>query len=211
MSPRCTIAQFAKAPELGRVKTRLQVVLDRQTCLDLHCWLTEDILQRLHVAGYQYELWVAGISEHPFFKRLQQQYDVSLMQQVGSDLGERLFYAGQTIIERGEMAILIGSDCPFLTTEYVKNAQDVLREDGCDAVVGPALDGGYVLLGLARTHKQLFSYIPWGTGDVLQETERQLKKLSWRYKLLPALSDIDRPEDLALLRNLPGFPSDLIM
>lgn len=198
----CTVAQFVKAPILGQVKTRLQNTLGEQACLDLHCRLAEFVLRQLYSVSDVYELWVTESVTQPFFESLQQNYGIHLMQQVGGDLGERLLYASKTIIERKQVAILIGSDCPFLTEEYLASAQYALTQKNYDAVIGPALDGGYVLLGLRRTSAQLFLPIHWGSSSVLKETQTQLENMGWRYKLLPALNDIDRPEDLALLEGL---------
>jgi hypothetical protein len=68
--------------------------------------------------------------------------------------------------------------------------------DGNDAVFAPALDGGYVLIGLARTDPALFRAIPWSTPQVMDETERRLARLDWSWKKLQPLADIDLPQDL---------------
>jgi glycosyltransferase A (GT-A) superfamily protein (DUF2064 family) len=99
---------------------------------------------------------------------------------------------------------LVGSDCPVLTAEYLRDAAAALA-GGNDAVFGPAEDGGYLLIGLARKPSaQLFEGIAWGTATVMQETRKRLARFDWRWHELTTLWDVDRPEDLLRLRELRG-------
>ena len=106
-------------------------------------------------------------------------------------------------LAEGSPGLLIGSDCPALTPEYLREAAAALV-NGYDAVIGPAEDGGYVLIGLARVHSSLFERIRWGGPDVLEDTRARFGALGWRCRELDTLWDIDRPEDLERLRN--GMP-----
>jgi hypothetical protein len=123
---------------------------------------------------------------------------VSLHLQQGDDLGERMARA----LSRAMPAIVMGSDCPSLTPADLREAAAAL-DWGVDAVLGPARDGGYVLLGLRRIDASLFEGITWGTDTVLQETRSRLRSLGWRWHELPTRFDIDRPEDLRLLSPMP--------
>jgi glycosyltransferase A (GT-A) superfamily protein (DUF2064 family) len=97
---------------------------------------------------------------------------------------------------------LIGCDCPALTPVYLREAAAALA-GGNDAVLGPAEDGGYVLIGLARAPVvQLFEDIAWGTATVMQETRTRLARGHWRWRELEPLWDLDRPEDLWRLSQL---------
>lgn len=75
-------------------------------------------------------------------------------------------------------------------------------ESGADAVIGPAVDGGYYLIGLRRNDESLFSNMPWGTRQVASLTYEKMKALNWRVSTLPLRRDIDRPEDLEYLPEL---------
>ncbi len=103
-------------------------------------------------------------------------------------------------------ALVIGTDCPALTVDHLRAAADVLRA-GTDAVVCPARDGGYVLIGMHSPEPKLFADMPWSTPSVMAETRRRLRqfKLTWREPAL--LWDIDTPDDLRRLDEvgLAGF------
>ncbi|HET7370491.1 MAG TPA: DUF2064 domain-containing protein, partial [Gammaproteobacteria bacterium] len=94
--------------------------------------------------------------------------------------------------------LLIGSDCLDYSADYLVTALDALAS-GDDAVLGPAADGGYVLIGLARNHPALFEGIEWGSTSVLAATRARLRELDWRFRELPVLHDIDRPEDVPVV------------
>ena len=90
--------------------------------------------------------------------------------------------------------ILTGSDCPVMTPNYLHGAAAALADH--DAVMGPAKDGGYVLLGLRRSHASLFTDMRWGGGRVLAETRQRLADLGWSYHTLATLWDVDTPAAL---------------
>ena len=87
---------------------------------------------------------------------------------------------------------------PALSAQYLRDADRALAR-GDDAVIGPAEDGGYALIGLSRCDPELFRDIPWGGSEALAETRRRIAALGWRVVELPALWDVDRPEDLERL------------
>ena len=97
-------------------------------------------------------------------------------------------------------AIVIGCDCPALTPGHLREAA-VALVGGADAVLVPAEDGGYVLIGLGRVEASLFERIRWGESSVLAETRERLAALGWRWRELETLWDLDRPEDLARFRR----------
>jgi glycosyltransferase A (GT-A) superfamily protein (DUF2064 family) len=96
--------------------------------------------------------------------------------------------------------VLIGTDCPPLDGDYLARALAAMADR--DAVLGPAEDGGYVLLGLWRAAPELFADMPWGTDRVAALTRQRMAALGWRWAELPMLWDLDRPEDLARYRAL---------
>src|SRR6266516_3682623 len=96
--------------------------------------------------------------------------------------------------------LAIGSDCPALEPQHLRDAADALR-DGCDAAVIPAEDGGYVLIGLRQPRPDLFADMPWGTGTVMAETRRRAAELGLAVRELAPLWDLDLPADLDRLRE----------
>ncbi len=106
------------------------------------------------------------------------------------------------------MALLMGTDCPSLTADDLQESAEVLRR-GVDAVIGPAEDGGYVLIGLRRHTPELFTGIPWGTGAVLPRTRERLSGLGWKWHELSEQWDVDRPEDIERLKQEGHFRKEL--
>ena len=203
--PDSRIVLFAKAPVLGTVKTRMQPALTAQQSLQLHCELVSYCLQTaIQSRAAPVELWV---SEH---HRWWQQLSATVRLQVGDDLGERLYHAANTVLAEHHSVVMIGGDCPFITAEYLHQALTALHS-GERCVIGPARDGGYVLMGLAACHQavplrdSVFSNIDWGQAQVLQQTQQRIAALGWCYHQLPFERDIEQPEDIESLAGLPAF------
>lgn len=202
--PRSRLLLFAKAPVPGTVKTRLIPALGEAGATRLHARLVEHALALAVAAGSglaPVELWCAPATDHPFFAASAATHPVRLCSQRGADLGERMHHALATALEEAESAVLMGSDCPAIDGGYLAQAF-VALEDGADLVLGPAADGGYVLVGLRRPQPALFRHIPWGGAEVLARTRERAHSLGLTVRELPELWDVDRPEDLARLRSL---------
>ena len=189
--------QFARQPVAGAVKTRMIPRLTPEQALALHCELvlwTAGALVQADLGSV--ELAVAGDVQHRLFERCRALGVNALVGQHGEDLGERMYNALASGLERFERVVLVGSDCPGIDRDYLVQALEGL--DRADIVLGPATDGGYVLIGVRTVCRELFEGIPWGTSAVFAETERRLDRLDWSRVTLPPLADIDRPEDLVL-------------
>ena len=113
--------------------------------------------------------------------------------QIGTDLGQRMQNAFATTMEKEDKTIIIGSDCPGLNAEVLEEAYQQL--DRHPFVIGPALDGGYYLLGMRQYRPAVFQGINWSTEQVLPQTLRKIKEMGATAHLLPALSDVDYEED----------------
>jgi rSAM/selenodomain-associated transferase 1 len=94
---------------------------------------------------------------------------------------------------------IIGTDCPEIEEKLILEAFESLKTH--DLVLGPAVDGGYYLIGLKQVFPELFRDIPWGTGQVLVATQKIATRLALKTAYLQELADIDRPEDLPILKN----------
>ncbi|HEX6267459.1 MAG TPA: TIGR04282 family arsenosugar biosynthesis glycosyltransferase [Burkholderiales bacterium] len=174
---------FSRRPVPGRVKTRLVPRLGEWGAARLHERLTAHTLRTAAAAR-------CGPVEL-----------IDSARQRGAHLGARMHHALAHALRRHRGAILIGSDCPALRAAHLERAARWLA-GGCDAVLGPAEDGGYVLIGASRLSPRLFSGIEWGGPCVYQATARELDALGYRWRALPTLWDVDRPEDLERLRAL---------
>ncbi|ARN73069.1 TIGR04282 family arsenosugar biosynthesis glycosyltransferase [Oceanicoccus sagamiensis] len=196
---------FAKAPIAGEVKTRLSPFLSAENAAQLHRRLVLHTLKTASLLEHcQVELWVG--SDHVWWDQLAGQYAITLHKQCGMDLGERMLSAFDDVLSRSDKAVIMGTDCPWITPHYVQSAFDSLDQNS--AVIGPAKDGGYVLLGLKRPMPALFQTMPWGGETVFAETVSRLQGVAWCE--LEPLRDIDRPEDVMVLKkSLPALTVDL--
>lgn len=189
------VVVFAKAPRPGAVKTRLIPLLGAEAAAALHARLVEHTLATACAAGIgPVELCCAPRTDDPFFGCCGDRYVISLAPQAEGDLGARMLDAFARTLPAARRVILIGSDCPALTASHLRQAVHALTE-GNDAVLIPAEDGGYALIGLNRCDALLFHDIEWGSATVMAATRERLHRLQWRWKELETLWDIDRPED----------------
>jgi uncharacterized protein len=192
---------FAKAPVPGAAKTRLIAALGADGAARLHARLVERALETACAAHLgPVELCCAPDRAHPFFAACAAPFGAALTDQGTGDLGERMHRA----LAAGLPAVLIGADCPAMTPEYLRDGAGALAA-GYDVVLGPAEDGGYVLIGANRTRPDAFARIGWGGPDVMAEQRARLREGGWRWSELAPLWDVDRPEDLARIRSgIPG-------
>ncbi len=195
----CRVMVFARAPTPGKAKSRLIPALGEAGAAALHRRLVMHCLRAARDSRLgPVELWCAPDAGDPFFRDCERRCGVSLHPQGEGDLGARMQRAFESALALSPRAILVGSDIPALSPRYLRDADQALGR-GDDAAIGPAEDGGYVLIGLSRCDPELFRDIPWGGPEVLAETRRRLAALSWRSSELPVLWDVDRPEDLERL------------
>lgn len=204
--PSGTLLLFGREPIAGQVKTRLIPALGAEGAARLYQGLLELAVEAAAaVPGVHRELWCTGAPPTDgVCAGLALARGLSLHRQPGGSLGDRMAAALARALQRTDRAVLIGSDCPGYHSGYLKAALGALTDH--DAVLGPAADGGYVLIGLSRYAPQLFAKMPWGTGKVLAQTRAALERLGWSWAELPTLTDLDRPEDLA---QVPAFMASL--
>lgn len=187
---------FTKAPVAGAVKTRLIPALGADGAAALHKKLIVSCLDNA-IAPQQWDsyLWCAPDPSHPLFQTVAQQYPLQLRQQTGVDLGARMFNAFESLATTYQRMVIVGTDCPQISVDHIKDVFAALKND-VDAVITPAEDGGYVLMGLTRVPAILFKNIAWGSSQVMQQTRVALRDAGLRWQELGLFWDIDRPEDL---------------
>jgi glycosyltransferase A (GT-A) superfamily protein (DUF2064 family) len=179
---RTRVIVFARTPRAGRVKTRLVPLLGEQGAARLHARLLRRALTTALEADLgPVELWTTR-------------------RQRGADLGARMHHAFARSLRRAERVVLIGSDCPALRGSDLRKAARWLA-GGADAVFAPAEDGGYALIALRRVSPRLFDGVEWGGAQVMVQTRARLTTLGWRWRELPEVWDVDRPEDYRRLER----------
>lgn len=187
---------FVRAPEAGRVKTRLAASLGAEGALRVYRRLADHTVRearelepgvevRIHFTpadrGAEVRAWLGG---GPCY-----------LPQAEGDLGARMEAAFRAAFEEGaDRVVIIGSDLPEVSAALLRRALVAL--DAHPAVLGPARDGGYYLLGMRRMIPGVFHRVPWSTGDVLARTLERMRAAGVEPALLDTLADVDEAADL---------------
>ncbi len=188
------ILAFVRAPEAGRVKTRLAAALGAEGALRVYRRLAEHTVRqarevdaelRIHFtpAGWEDEVR-AWLGDGPRY-----------IPQAEGDLGSRMEAAFRAAFGDGaERVVIVGSDLPEISAALLRRAFEELDEHR--AVLGPARDGGYYLLGMKTMIPGVFDDVPWSTGEVLARTLQRMRAAGVEPALLPTLADVDEADDL---------------
>jgi rSAM/selenodomain-associated transferase 1 len=191
---RARIAVFAKAPVAGAVKTRLAASIGAQAAAALHAgFVRRALAMAVESQAGPVDLWCTPDEGGDFFAGCAREFGVALRRQQGGDLGARMGHAMEATLATGASLVLIGSDCPAMTAEHLRRAREALFDN--DAVLTPAEDGGYVLVGQSVRLASIFTDIPWSTGAVMERTRERLVRDGAKWVELETLWDVDRPED----------------
>jgi uncharacterized protein len=187
---------FTRYPRPGQAKTRLIPALGPEGAARLQIAMTEHSLLQARGLKRPIAIYYTNGEARELQDWLGE--DLRYCTQGSGDLGAKMLGAFcHTLGEGYGAAVIIGTDCPGLDTQLLEQAFEALQTS--DLVLGPALDGGYYLIGLRRVIPDLFENIPWSTDQVLSQTLAIAKGLELDVCLLPELPDIDRPEDLQYL------------
>jgi rSAM/selenodomain-associated transferase 1 len=222
----CALSVMTKAPQAGRVKTRLVPPLTPEEAAELNkCFLRDTAsailsacshrpmgnaseVKRKHQdnASHDETATVAcGVAvytpigaESAYANILPLEF--TLLPQRGDGFGERLYFATEDLFTCGFASVcLIDSDSPTVPARNFQHAADLLAHSDDRIVLGPSADGGYYLIGLKKPHREVFEAIDWSTERVLDQTIRRAMAIGLEVKLLPAGYDVD---DGASLRRL---------
>ena len=196
MSSKNSLIIFTRNPILGKVKTRLAKSVGNEIALEIYQFLlnkTKEVTLNIpadKVVFYSEEITNKDIWDATIYKKELQK---------GRDLGAKMSNAFKTCFKDGyEKVVLIGSDLFDLEEFHIREAFEKLEKN--DAVIGPALDGGYYLLGLKKMHPKIFMNKNLGTATVRKNTMKNLEKVN--VHLLPILNDVDVIEDI---KHHPAF------
>lgn len=199
------LMQFAKWPQKGQVKTRLAAELGERKALEAHLVLTDTVLKNLMDSGYPLTFWwdreltETPIEAEGILLRLRKGGIPQRVQQ-GADLGERMANALDEAIAHAGAGMIVGSDCPAVTPDYVRRAAQALET--ADVVIGPSNDGGFVLIGAKRSVPGMLEGPAWGSEQALAQTQTALHEKGLQVECLEPLWDVDEPEDWARFQRL---------
>jgi rSAM/selenodomain-associated transferase 2/rSAM/selenodomain-associated transferase 1 len=209
--PRATaaLAIMAKAPVPGLAKTRLAPLLGYSGAARVQRGFILRTVATVRAAALgPVTLWCAPDSGHRLFGLLRQRMGMDVRNQPAGDLGQRMCAAMQAHFQQNSQLawLVVGTDAPALTVELLQQAADALTTH--DAVVLPAEDGGYVMLGLRRPVTEVFQAVPWSTAQVMQVTRERLRQARLRWVELPMLWDVDEPVDWLRWRDAAATTDD---
>ena len=194
--PAGRIIIFAKEPVAGHVKTRLARDIGDAAALGIYQKMVNETIEMASQSSLaKLELYVSGDFQHPLFQSIAEQQGIQVNLQQGCNLGERMFSALNQSLADASYSILIGTDCPVMSADYIEQAFHTL-EQGQDIVIGPAEDGGYVLIGASRVEACWFNNIDWGSQRVLEQSRQALISSATNFQELQPLWDIDQLTDL---------------
>ncbi len=193
------IIVFAKEPQRGKIKTRLNNDLSQKSIVGLYKAFLKDTVAAINTYKNVHKIMAYCSEGHPvYLKRIAPGY--ILYKQEGVSLGQRLYAAFVFAKNQGATKIVVvGSDAPDLPCAYIKTAFRKLARH--DVVFGPSTDGGYYLVALKKPVRNIFQGIKWSTSSVLAESLRKAKGARQKVSLLKPWRDIDQYEDLEALRT----------
>jgi len=185
---------FAKIPVPAKVKTRLIPSLGAYGACQFYSSLLTTTIKNSSFTKIDAEIWLYGKPNEAFNKIIDSIDKMQIHRQQGDNLGDRMHFALVDGLTRADYVVLVGSDCPAITSDhYVELFKRLERHD---LVFIPAIDGGYVAIGARKIDKDIFKGITWGGNMVYKMTLSKAQRLGLSVSSLQALRDIDTPEDL---------------
>jgi uncharacterized protein len=199
------IGIMCKAPRPGGTKTRLGSIIGAKTAAALSACFLRDVAAAIETVPEQlgrkgYGVYAPAGGEIELRRVLPESF--GLLLQADQRFGNVLHGAVRDLLVAGhDCVVLVNSDSPTLPSAFLVSAIAALRKRGDRMVLGPAIDGGYYLIGLKRAHRHLFSDIPWGTNAVASRTLERSSEIGLEAVLLPEWYDVDDVDTLAILQD----------
>jgi len=195
---------MCKTPSPGQSKTRLSPPLQPDECAELSACFIRDLSRTIDALAGRgdvtgYAVYTPVGSEDALRRLLPASF--RLMPQIEGELGARLIRATADLLDAGHRAvILVGSDSPTLPQTILSGAVDAVVA-GDNVVLSPALDGGYTLVGLSRSHRRVFEDIPWSTDAVYRLTLERAREIALAVVEVPGWYDVDDEASRLLLEQ----------
>jgi uncharacterized protein len=202
----CALGIMTKAPRAGQVKTRLVPPLTSEDAAKLNICFLRDTAAAIATACRSTErargigIYTPVGAEAAYIDILPPEFD--LLPQRGDGFGERLALAAADLFQCGFDAVcLIDSDSPTISADVYEEAVGLLSKPGDRVVLGPSDDGGYYLVGLKQSRRELFDRIDWSTERVFEQTKQRAQEIKLEVSLLPIGYDVDDAKTLRRLRD----------
>jgi rSAM/selenodomain-associated transferase 1 len=199
----CALAIMTKAPQPGKVKTRLTPLLTSEQAAQLNICFLRDLAHSILLASSQSPARGVGIYTPPGSESVYENIlpqDFFLIPQREGDFGQRLTFAAEDLFKVGFTSVcLINSDSPTVPAASFAEAAIELANPGDRIVLGPSEDGGYYLIGMKKLHRRLFERIDWSTAHVLNQTKERAAEVDVPVYRLASGLDVDDRTALARL------------
>jgi rSAM/selenodomain-associated transferase 1 len=207
--PQTTFIIFARYPHAGKVKTRLAATIGNDAAAHFYRLCAEHTFRQ--VAPFQsrssLSFYCSEAADLSSVQKWIAPIECPIIAQSGDTLGERMNNAFDECFRNGAAkVVIIGTDAPDISSEILQLS--IVALDTADVVIGPAVDGGYYLLGMNQLHKDLFDSVPWSTENVLRITIEKAQSHQLSVYLLPELRDIDTYNDIIAWRNFSNTATD---
>lgn len=188
---------FQRKPELGKVKTRLAKTIGDQKAMDIYMYLLSHTHKEAQKVNADIFVFFNGGTDEKY-SMLSRYF---LAHQSDGNLGHKMEAAFSEVLNYGYKEVLIiGSDCYELESGVIDEAFNALTDH--ELVIGPAVDGGYYLLGMKKLHFQLFRNKPWSNSSLYELTSKEANSLGLKTYILPTLRDVDEVSDLGALKEI---------
>ncbi|QMU60739.1 MAG: DUF2064 domain-containing protein [Gammaproteobacteria bacterium] len=181
---------FCKHPEPGLVKSRLAKDIGDKYAAEIYKLLLDETLKSIFNIGAEVYLYCYPNADHPILQQYKNKYGLTLKQQCDGDLGMKMFHAITNHLNGNNNVVLVGSDCLEINASYIQNTFESLNL-GNEIVLGPAIDGGYALIGATNLNISIFQDIAWSSNEVLKQTVEKINELNWKYSCLNKVRDLD--------------------
>ncbi|SHJ58268.1 hypothetical protein SAMN02745248_00468 [Hathewaya proteolytica DSM 3090] len=192
------IVFFTKAPELGRIKTRLEPFLTKELCVELQTAFIKDIYNCISTMGINIIINYSAIGDLDKLKNITHR-EAKFIKQEGNDIGDKMYNAISTALKDYKRVVLIGSDIPLINHKDIELAFDILEKN--EVVISPTYDGGYYLIGMKQANLDLFK-MKYSTSSVYEETIEKIKSLGLSYGEGHIQLDIDDKKDFMKLYKI---------
>lgn len=200
MNKQCLLIIFARAPVAGQCNRRLAKTIGDAAAAELQAELLQHRLQQFaQQPDYDTELHCSPDCSHAVFTEANASLGITLREQRGADLGERMANAMHAALEDYRHVALVGTDAPCVDAASVASGFRLLQDK--PVVLQPAEDGGYVLVAMRAPGYAIFDDIPWGSDEVMTRTRQRVQQLGIEQAELPLAWDIDEIEDLDRYRE----------
>lgn len=199
ISSKTAVLVYAKYPTPGAVKTRIAKIIGNEKAAELYRKMlfvvVDGLLEALASDRFDVIVCFDPAQSAAAYEKLFPGRRLSFLAQRGNDLGERLENSFEGMLEAYERVLVVGTDCVELSRAILEEAASGLKS--ADAVVGPATDGGYYLIGLKEPRPELFRGIEWSTSRVLGQTLERCQTLNLTVHRLAELTDVDTVDELS--------------